>query len=108
MAYRLVISRRADEQLDSIIEYVAVRLNNPTAAAAILSDVEAIYCTLREMPESMALCEDPYLASKEYHKAILRKHNYVVLFKICEYEVRIAGIFHTLEDYTKEVKTNAE
>lgn len=103
MAYRLVISRRADEQLDSIIEYVAFRLNNPMAAAAILSDVEAIYRKLREMPESMALCEDPYLASREYHKAILRQHNYIIIFQICEDEVHIAGIFHTLEDYSYKV-----
>ena len=103
MAYKLLISDRAHEQLDSIIEYVAVKLSNPTAAAAILSDIEDVYDRLTEMPESMPLCDDPFLAFRNYRKALLSKHDYIVLFRIDADIVRVAGIFHTMENYANKI-----
>ena len=43
MVYRLDITQQAEELLENIIFYVDVKLSNPTAAAAILDDVEKAY-----------------------------------------------------------------
>jgi len=43
MAYKLVISERAERHIDNIIDYVVNILKNPGAARAILSDIEEAY-----------------------------------------------------------------
>lgn len=99
MAYKLIVSSAFDKQLDEIISYVAVQLNNTSDASAILDDVEAVYHYLQKVPESLALCSDPFLASKGYRKAILKHHDYVNLYRVVDYTVRISGIFHMKENY---------
>ena len=99
MTYRLLVSNNVDSQLDKILNYVAIKLNNPTAAAAILDDVKRAYNHLEHMPEAVALCEDPYLAAFGYRKIKLRNHDYVILFRIADDAVQISGIFHMRENY---------
>lgn len=99
MAYKLVVSSEYDKQLDEIIGYVAIQLSNISAAEAILDDIEALYRYLQEVPESPALCGDPYLASKGYRKAILKHHDYVIMYRVVDESVYISGIFHMKENY---------
>ncbi len=89
MAYRIEITQRANELLDNIIYYVAVKLNNPGAAEAILDDVA----------ETIAYCEDPVLSSKGFRKILLKNHDYVMLYKVLGDVVMVEGIFHELENY---------
>ncbi|MCR5034338.1 MAG: type II toxin-antitoxin system RelE/ParE family toxin [Clostridia bacterium] len=99
MTYRLLVSNNADLQLEKILRYVAIKLDNPTAAAAILEDVKRTYIHLEHMPEAVALCEDPYLAAFGYRKIKLRDHDYVILFRLADDIVQISGIFHMRENY---------
>lgn len=103
MTYRILISDKADSQLDEILKYVAIKLDNPTAAKAILEDVKSAYNHLKHMPEAAALCEDPYLAAYGYRKIKLRNHNYVVLFRVADDVVQISGIFHMWENYIEKL-----
>lgn len=103
MDYRLIISERADEQLDNIIRYVADESQNQSAAAAILNDISAAYSKLSYMADSFAVCEDPYLASRGYRKYRLADHNYVILYFVDKETVYIAGIFHMREDYVRKL-----
>lgn len=103
MTYRILISDKADSQFDKILKYVAIKLDNPTAAKAILEDVRAAYNHLKHMPEAVALCEDPYLAAYGYRKIKLKNHNYVVLFRIVRDVVQVSGIFHMLENYIEKL-----
>ena len=103
MTYKLIISERAEEHINSIVGYVAVELANPTAAKAILSDIEKAYGKLEYMAESLAFCQDFYLQQKGYRKYMLENHNYVILYKVEGDEIRISGVFHMREDYSSKL-----
>ncbi len=99
MGFNLIITERAQEQIDSIIEYVMLRLSNPLAASAILDDIDYAYDMLERTANSFGLSNDPYLAAKGYHTLILKKHDYVILYRIDGENVIISGVFHMLENY---------
>ena len=103
MAYRLVVSRTANENIENIVEYIVDRLSNPQAAKAILDDIDAAYDKLEEAAEMYPYCNDLYLARKRYRKLPLDKHDYVILYQVAGNEVHIGGIFHTRENHTKKL-----
>ena len=103
MGYRIDITQHAEELLENIIFHVAVKLSNPTAADAILDDVEKAYTELEFMAESLAFCEDPILSARGFRKIRLEHHDYVVLYKVRGEIVTIEGVFHELENYGKKI-----
>lgn len=103
MTYKLIVSERAEEHIDSIIGYVAVELSNPTAAKAIIDDIEKAYSKLEYMADSFALCQDPYLSQRGYRKYILDEHDYVILYKFEKKKVYISDVFHMKEDYASKL-----
>lgn len=103
MGYKLIISERAGQHIDKIVDYVVNDLYNPGAAKAILTDIEEAYSKLEYMADALSYCMDPYLAEKGYRKIILSKHDYVILYRIEGNEVRISGVFHMREDYASKL-----
>lgn len=103
MRYKLNITLHADELLENIIEYVAVQLSNKSVAISILEDVEKVYNVLEERAEAFPYCEDPFLAVKGIRKALLARHDYVILYRIDEDTVTVEGIFHELENYSSKL-----
>jgi len=103
MTYKVIITNRAEEQLDNTIRYILVQFKNEEAAGSILSDVLEIYNKLEYIAGSAQLCSDPYLAAKGYYKIVLEKHNYLLLYRIHGDEVIVSGIFHMLENYREKL-----
>ena len=64
MAYKLAIPEHTEHQIDKCISYIVNTLRNPSAASAVLDDIEHVYDLLEETAKSFAFCEDPYLQSK--------------------------------------------
>ena len=50
MAYNLIITQRADEQIDRLTAYLVINLKNPGAASHFLDEIETIYNRLEENP----------------------------------------------------------
>ena len=50
MGYKIEVTPLASEDLDEIVTYIAQELENPTAAAAFLDEVDACYEGLETMP----------------------------------------------------------
>lgn len=50
MGYKLIETRLASQDLDNILEYMAVRLQNPAAASAFADAVEQCYDLLENTP----------------------------------------------------------
>lgn len=63
MAYNLMITEHANEQVEQTLCYLINHLCNPDAAAALLDDLDIAYRTLEQTGASFALCSDPYLGS---------------------------------------------
>jgi len=99
MTYKVIVTERAEEQLNTIIRYILVQFNNKDAAGSVLSDVLKTYDKLEYIVGSAQLCNDPYLAAKGYYRISLEKHNYLLLYRIHGDEVIVNGIFHMLENY---------
>ena len=50
--YEVIVSPEADSDLDRIVQYIAVELGNPPAAAALADKIDARLIELETMPES--------------------------------------------------------
>ncbi|MBS4030255.1 MAG: type II toxin-antitoxin system RelE/ParE family toxin [Clostridiales bacterium] len=80
MAYNLIVSQEAHEDINEIVHYMTEKLVNPTAAVAFLNDVEKCYHAVVENPNMYSLCHDARLGSKGYRKIVVK--NYLILYRV--------------------------
>lgn len=99
MIYKLKITDHAEELLDQITYHLIYRLQNTQAAYHLLDNIEKIYDRLLENPYQFPKSKDKHLSMNEYHEAILPEMNYIIIFKIIDHTVYVAGIFHQSENY---------
>ncbi len=99
--YKLLITELADQDLDSIVSYIAVQLSNPKAAGDFLDEVTGCYGFLKSNPMMYERCQDRRLGEEGYRKAVIK--NYVLVYKINEASktVSIMRFFYGAQDYTK-------
>ena len=103
MDYKLIITEKAEELLDNLIYHLIYRLKNNQAAVHLLESVDQIYSRLEENPYQFPESRDITLQRLGYREALLSDMDYVIIFRIEETFVYIAGIFHQLENYRKKV-----
>ena len=101
MAYKVIETSQAEQDLDNIVSFIVNILENPSAAAALLDDVEKYYSSLEDMPMLFEACRSPYLRALCCRKAGIR--NYIMIYKVNEpkKEVIILRFFHGRQDYEK-------
>jgi plasmid stabilization system protein ParE len=101
--YELIITELAEQDLDGIVEYIAVKLANPEAAGAFLDKVAACYGSLRRTPRMFNECMDKYLKRKGYRKALI--NNYLLIFRIDgkPHRVYVLRFFYAGQDYIKQL-----
>ena len=104
MAYKLIITERADELIDRLTAYLVKNLKNPDAASHFLDELETIYYRLEENPHQFFESKDEYLFLRGYREALFQEMKYRVVFRVDERCVYILGVFHMLEDYGKKVE----
>ncbi len=80
MAYNLIVSKEAHEDIDDIVNYIAVELVKPAAAVTFLNEVEKSYHAVVKNPRMYSLCHDARLSSKGYRKIVIR--NYLILYRV--------------------------
>ena len=99
MAYNLVITNDASDELDKIVDYIAVNLQNTQAASDFLDQVEASYDLLIENPRIYQLCDYPTFKEKQYRKVVI--NNYIMIYKIDEMTntVNVMHFFYGKRDY---------
>ena len=103
MAYKLIVTERADELIDRLTAYLINKLKNPDAAAHFLDELETIYDRLEENPYQFSESRDEYLYLRGYREALFQEMKYRVVFRTDEQAVYILGVFYTLEDYGRKV-----
>ena len=101
MAYKVVATELAVQDLNGILEYIAVSLSNPTAAAAFADEVEKCYAGLEHMPLMYEQCQDVQLRALGYRKALIK--NYLLIYKVDEAEktVYILRFFYSRQNYVE-------
>jgi len=103
MAYNLIITERAEELLENIIDYLFNSLHNRSAAIHLLDSIEKIYGRIENNPYEFPYSQDDYLQFKQYRVAVVPDMNYLVIFRIEEMNVYILGVFHNLENYKSQL-----
>ena len=103
MAYKLIVTERADEQIERLTAYLIIKLKNTDAATLFLDELETIYNHLEENPFQFSEGREEYLFLRGYREAVFQQMNYRVVFRIDEMTVYILGVFHTLEDYGRKL-----
>ena len=101
MAYKIIETALAGQDLDSILSYIALSLGNLSAATAFADAVEECYSELEKMPLMFAFCDDPRLRALGYHKAVIK--NYVMVYKVDEAAkaVIVLRFFYGRQNYEK-------
>ncbi len=95
MAYSLLISDKADRDVDAILNYIAVELANPQAAAALLDRLSACYDRLEQNPMLYALTAHPLFHALGIHKAPIG--GYGVFYRVEGTDVHIIRVLSDLE-----------
>lgn len=103
MAYKLIVTERADKLLDNIIYHLLYCLKSEQAARHLLDELEKIHIRLKENPLQFPLSKDIYLESKGYHEVVIPQVDYILVFNIKDDTVNIVGIFHQLENYQRKL-----
>lgn len=101
MGYKIVLTELAAGDLNSITEYIAGRLANPTAAAAFLDAVDGCFGDLETTPLMYERCRSARLRSMGYRRAVIK--NYVMIYRVAEAKntVYILRFFYGARDYEK-------
>ncbi|WP_077532499.1 type II toxin-antitoxin system RelE/ParE family toxin [Massiliimalia massiliensis] len=101
MEYKIEITKRAEWDLDQIVAYIAVNLENLPAATRLIDSIENCYRILETLPKSYSYCHAEAFRSMGYRKAVI--DNYLMIFRIDEEEktVYILRFFYGAQDYEK-------
>ena len=101
MDYKIIETELAKQDLSDIVDYIISSLENPSAATALLDEVEACYDSLEQLPLMFEMCRDPHLRAMGYRKAVIK--NYIMIYKVNESSktISIMRFFHGRQDYEK-------
>lgn len=101
MAYKIIRTDAFQRDLDAVISYVVLSLENKTAAISLLDSIEKCYDSLAHLPLMYEACQDTYLKELGYRKAVIG--NYIMVYRVdAETEtVNILRLFHGKQDYVK-------
>lgn len=101
MAYKLIKTDSFQRDLDAVVAYIALSLENKVAAASLLDAVEKSCDGIERMPLMYEACRDPHLKELGYRKAVV--HKYMIIYKVdSETEaVYLMRLFHGRQDYEK-------
>jgi len=101
MAFNVLVTQAAYEDLEEALDYISSDLANLMAATKLLDEVEACYKQLSQFPFLYESCRDTRLANLGYRKVVIG--NFVLVYHPVENEqtVYILRFFYGGRDYEK-------
>ncbi|MBD5137102.1 MAG: type II toxin-antitoxin system RelE/ParE family toxin [Lachnospiraceae bacterium] len=103
MTYRLIITNRAEELLDKLVNHILFKFKNEPAAKHLLDRIDQLYDRMEDNPYQFADCRDTFLKNKGYKEAVVKDMDYILIFRIDGDIVYVLGIFHQLENYKEKL-----
>ncbi|MCM1091036.1 MAG: type II toxin-antitoxin system RelE/ParE family toxin [Butyrivibrio sp.] len=102
--FEVILTDKAQTQVQNILDYIFYELENPQAAYNIEQDMRETINRLPHIAKSLKLCDDPKLRAQGYRTIHLKRHGYFMLYKIVDTYVYIIGVYHDLQDYENILK----
>jgi plasmid stabilization system protein ParE len=101
MAYKLVVSKEAHDDIDDIITYITHVLKNQQAAKGFLDDVERHYRSVIDNMCMYSLCSNVRLQRHGYRKIPIK--NYLIIYRVAETEenILVVRVVYGARDYAK-------
>lgn len=99
MDYRIVLTKEAEEDLETFIKYLIIEKESLQAARSVMEDFEATIEKLKCVAGSLKLCENPRFQKLGYRRMNFLHHRYFMMYRIYENVVFVDNIFHELQDY---------
>ena len=99
MAYKVVLTPDAEEELNQFIRYLLYEKKNEQAASNVLDDFEAMVQSLSRVAGRLKLCDHPRLRALGYRKIHFLTHRYFMLYRMEGDLAVVDGIFHELQDF---------
>lgn len=96
--YKIRVSNLAEEDLESIGDYIAFTLSNPAAAENTVKGIRKQVSKLWYFPESHELEDDPVLAQLGVHKTYFKEYKIFYVIAHDTYTVFIIRILHMRVD----------
>ena len=103
MDYKVVVTRDAEEDLESFIKYLIFEKESMQAAENVLNDYDATIESLKHVAGSLKLCDNPRLRQLEYRCINFLNHRYFMIYRIVDDVVFVDNIFHELQDYENKM-----
>ncbi len=103
MAYKLVVTEKAENDLDAILTYIMGELCNAPAASKPGDEVEACYNRLAENPHLYGECQHPLLQKEHYRKAVVG--SYLMIYRTDDEKgvVYVQRYFSEMQDYANKL-----
>lgn len=103
MAFELIITHKAEQDLDDILGYIVHKSCNTQVAVHLMNKMEKRYALLSENPEMYGECRQPLLKAAHYRKAVVC--GYVMIYRVDSGKntVIIERFFSDLEDYAEKL-----
>ena len=101
--FKVKVTKTAKADIRSAFNYIKDGLKEPEIAKNIMREIDTTIIDLKFMPGRWGFSLDETLASRGYHRALVKR--YVILFLIDEAKkiVTVTNVFHGTQDYAKYV-----
>ena len=103
MAYKVVITTDAEQDLDRFIQYLICEKKSGQAAINVLNDYEQTVQELATVAGSIKLCDNSRLNDLGYRRINFKSHKYFMLYRVQKKTVIIDRVFHGLQDYENKM-----
>lgn len=80
--YRILILKKAENDINNIIDYIAFELKNKNVAVNLNIKLKEIILSLSKMPQRYPLVQENYLHKQGYRKIIVE--NFIIFYLISE------------------------
>ena len=99
MAYKVVITPKAEHQLEMYVSYTLFTFKYKEYAKDILKDAKKTKQRLVKEASNLPLCANEELATYGYRKIMFQKHDFFMIYRIENDTVYVEGMYHTLQDF---------
>ena len=99
MAYKLLITEKAENDLDAILAYIINDLSTVQAAVRPTNEIEERYQLLLEAPKLYGECQQPLLQQRHYRKVVIG--SYLMIYRVSDEQgvIYVERFFSELQDY---------
>lgn len=104
MSFKVEVSELASSQYDKFLAYIYLTLKNPQAADNLVSDFDDTIEVLEEQAEHLGYCRSERLRKLGFRKIHLKRHRYLLVYRVKNDRVIVEGMYHELQDYENAIE----